>query len=170
MHSAYPVCAPAKGAIITGMYLILLYRKHEGFEKCGKVLVRSEKESRLNIPYYSSKLAEDIKPFAQILRENGYYCSNNAKRDYNFILRDEAWDESSNAASWEKRRNDQPFFSVFNFGITHESSIWNRDKEPLVVDPNQLKVPPLFPDDSISRHSMAVNYSNLVEMDKQIGK
>ena len=43
-------------------------------------------------------------------------------------------------------------------------------KEPLVVDPNQLKVPPLFPDDSISRHSMAVNYSNLVEMDKQIGE
>ena len=85
-------------------------------------------------------------------------------------MRDEAWDESSNAASWEKRRNDQPFFSVFNFGITHESSIWNRDKEPLVVDPNQLKVPPLFPDDSISRHSMAVNYSNLVEMDKQIGE
>ena len=171
MHSTYPVCAPARSAIITGMYPNSIGTGNmRALRNDGKVLVRSEKESRLNIPYYSSKLAEDIKPFTQILRENGYYCSNNAKRDYNFILRDEAWDESSNAASWEKRRNDQPFFSVFNFGITHESSIWNRDKEPLVVDPNQLKVPPLFPDDSISRHSMAVNYSNLVEMDKQIGE
>ena len=47
--------------------------------------------------------AEQIKPFTQILRENGYYCTNNSKRDYNFILREEAWDESSNEASWEKR-------------------------------------------------------------------
>jgi arylsulfatase A-like enzyme len=32
-----------------------------------------------------------------------------------------------------------------------------------------LKVPPIFPDDSISRHALAVNYSNLVEMDRQMG-
>ena len=30
--------------------------------------------------------------------------------------------------------------------------------------------PPVFPDDSIVRHSLAVNYSNLIEMDKQVGK
>ena len=91
------------------------------------------------------------------------------KRDYNFNLRDEAWDDSSNNASWEKREEGQPFFSIFNFNITHESEIWKRDKEKLKVDPNNLTVPPVFPDDSISRHALAVNYSNLVEMDKQMG-
>ena len=131
---------------------------------------RPETESSLEFPYYSSKLAEQIKPFTQILRENGYYCTNNSKRDYNFILREEAWDESSNQASWEKRNKDQPFFSVFNFGITHESSIWKRDKQVLKVNPNDLFVPPIFPDDSITRHALAVNYSNLVEMDKQMGE
>ena len=164
MHSTYPVCAPARSAIITGMYPNSIGTGNmRALKNDGKVSVRSEKESGLNLPYYSSKIAENIKPFTQILRENGYYCTNNAKRDYNFILRDEAWDESSNEASWEKRENNQPFFSVFNFNVTHESSMWQRDKEPLVVDPNELNVPPLFPNDSITRHSLAVNYSNLFE-------
>lgn len=132
--------------------------------------VRPDSESQLDFPYYSSKLAEAIKPFTQILRENGYYCTNNSKTDYNFKLTDQAWDESSNHASWENRKKDQPFFAVFNFGVTHESSIWNRDKKKLKVDPNILKVPPVFPDDSITRHALAVNYSNLIEMDIQMGK
>ena len=167
MNSSYPVCAPARSAIITGMYPNSIGTGNMRALK-GDTKKRSEKEASLGVPYYSSKLAENIKPFTQILRENGYYCTNNSKRDYNFNLRDEAWDESSNKASWEKRKDDQPFFSVFNFNVTHESAIWQRDKEELKVDPKNLKVPPVFPNDSISRHSLAVNYSNLVEMDRQM--
>tara|TARA_B100000809_G_C15087064_1_gene511850 strand:- start:61 stop:1458 length:1398 start_codon:yes stop_codon:yes gene_type:complete len=169
MNSPYPVCAPARSGIITGMYPNSIGTGNMRAYN-GKTKKRSEKEASLNVPYYSSKLAENIKPFTQILREKGYYCTNNSKRDYNFKLRDEAWDESSNDASWENRKNTQPFFSVFNFNVTHESSIWKRDKEELKVDPNNLTVPPIFPNDSISRHALAVNYSNLVEMDRQIGE
>ena len=169
MNSIYPVCAPARSAIITGMYPNSIGTGNMRAYN-GNRTDRPETESLLEFPYYSSKLAEQIKPFTQILRENGYYCTNNSKRDYNFILREEAWDESSNEASWEKRNKDQPFFSVFNFGVTHESAIWRRDKQVLKVNPNDLFVPPIFPDDSITRHSLAVNYSNLVEMDRQMGE
>ena len=169
MNSIYPVCAPARSAIITGMYPNSIGTGNMRAYN-GNRTDRPETESLLEFPYYSSKLAEQIKPFTQILRENGYYCTNNSKRDYNFILREEAWDESSNEASWEKRNKDQPFFSVFNFGVTHESAIWRRDKQVLKVNPNDLFVPPIFPDDSITRHALAVNYSNLVEMDKQMGE
>ena len=168
MNSPYPVCAPARSGIITGMYPNSIGTGNMR-ALSGNKNIRSEKEASLDVPYYSSKLAENIKPFTQILRDNGYYCTNNSKRDYNFKLRDEAWDESSNDASWEKRKDGQPFFSVFNFNVTHESEIWKRDKEELKVDPNNLTVPPVFPDDSISRHALAVNYSNLVEMDRQMG-
>ena len=169
MHSPYPVCAPARSAIITGMYPSSIGTGNQrAYHQKRKV--RPDSESQLDFPYYSSKLAEAIKPFTPILRENGYYCTNNSKTDYNFKLTDEAWDESSNHASWENRKKDQPFFAVFNFGVTHESSIWNRDKKKLKVDPNILKVPPVFPDDSITRHALAVNYSNLIEMDIQTGK
>ena len=169
MHSPYPVCAPARSAIITGMYPSSIGTGNQrAYHQKRKV--RPDSQSQLDFPYYSSKLAEAIKPFTQILRENGYYCTNNSKTDYNFKLTDEAWDESSNHASWENRKKDQPFFAVFNFGVTHESSIWNRDKKKLKVDPNILKVPPVFPDDSITRHALAVNYSNLIQMDIQMGK
>ena len=169
MHSPYPVCAPSRSAIITGMYPSSIGTgNHRAYHQKRKV--RPDSESELEFPYYSSRLAEAIKPFTQILRENGYYCTNNSKTDYNFKLRKEAWDESSKGASWEKRKKDQPFFAVFNFGVTHESSIWNRDKKKLKVDPNNLNVPPVFPDDSIARHALAVNYSNLIEMDIQMGK
>ena len=168
MNSPYPVCAPARSGIITGMYPSSIGTGNMRAHSDNRI-VRGKTEASLEIPYYSSKLAESITPFTQILIEEGYYCTNNSKRDYNFNLRDEAWDDSSNNASWEKREEGQPFFSIFNFNITHESEIWKRDKEKLKVDPNNLRVPPLFPDDSISRHALAVNYSNLVEMDKQMG-
>ena len=169
MNSPYPVCAPARSAIITGMYPNSIGTGNMRAYHYNRT-VRTDNESILGFPYYSSKLAEQIKPFTQILRENGYYTTNNSKMDYNFKLREDAWDESSKEASWEKRNKDQPFFSVFNFGVTHESQIWLRDKQELKVDPNGLSVPPFFPNDSLTRHALAVNYSNLVEMDKQMGE
>jgi len=169
MNSPYPVCAPARSAIITGMYPNSIGTGNMRAYHYNRT-VRTDNESILGFPYYSSKLAEQIKPFTQILRENGYYTTNNSKMDYNFKLREDAWDESSKEASWEKRNKDQPFFSVFNFGVTHESQIWLRDKQELKVDPNSLSVPPFFPNDSLTRHALAVNYSNLVEMDKQMGE
>ena len=169
MNSPYPVCAPARSGIITGMYPNSIGTGNMRAYSDNRA-ERSEKESLLEIPYYSSKLAERVKPFTQLLREEGYYCTNNSKRDYNFKLRDSAWDDSSKNASWNGRKEGQPFFSVFNFNITHESEIWKRDEAELKVNPENLIVPPMFPNDSISRHALAVNYSNLVEMDKQIGE
>ena len=83
MHSPYPVCAPARSAIITGMYPSSIGTGNQrAYHQKRKV--RPDSESQLGFPYYSSKLAEAIKPFTQILRENGYYCTNNSKTDYNF--------------------------------------------------------------------------------------
>ena len=169
MSSPYPVCAPARSSIITGMYPNSIGTGHMRAYHYNRE-VRPESENLLEFQYYSSKLAEQIKPFTQILRENGYYTTNNSKQDYNFKLTDDAWDESSREASWENRNKDQPFFSVFNFGVTHESQIWNRDKQELKVNPDNIIVPPIFPNDSIARHSLAVNYSNIIEMDRQMGE
>jgi arylsulfatase A-like enzyme len=103
------------------------------------------------------------------LRENNYYTTNNSKKDYNFKISENVWDESSNNADWSNRSQNQPFFSVFNFAITHESSIWRRDSDKLLVNPDDLYIPPFFPNDSLTRHSYAVNYSNLILVDRQIG-
>ena len=68
-------------------------------------------------------LPETIQCFPEYLRKIGYYCTNSSKTDYNFAVPKTAWDETSRKAHWRNRKPDQPFFSVFNYMLTHESRI-----------------------------------------------
>ena len=165
-YSPVPVCAPARSALISGLYPTSLgthnMRTYNSYKK--------ENEPSIGIPSYSPLVPEGVKMFPRYLRANGYYTSNNAKEDYNFKKTDGVWDESSPKAHWKNRKPNQPFFAVFNFGITHESQIWRQGDQPLLVDPETLPVPPIFPDSPEVRKDLAVNYSNLIRLDKQIGK
>ena len=173
MYATYPVCAPARSSIITGMYPNSIgthnmrAMHYDNYIRTGKIGERNTNEQALNIPRYSSSIAESIKTFPEILRENGYFTYNRSKGDYNYIISDSTWSESRSNIKISK--DDSPFFAVYNYNVTHESSMWKRDKIKLKVNPNKLNVPPIFPDDSIVRHSLAVNYSNLIEMDSQVG-
>lgn len=131
---------------------------------------KPENEPSIGIPSYSPIVPDNVRMFTEYLRAAGYYCTNNAKEDYNFKAPESAWDESSRFAHWKKRPKDTPFFSVFNFGITHESQIWNQANNPLLVNPNTVPVPPIFPDNEVVRKDLAINYSNLIRMDRQVGE
>ena len=77
--------------------------------------------------------------FTENLRKMGYYCSNNSKEDYNMEMSPLAWDESNKNAHWRNRNENQPFFSVFNFNITHESRIWGNYKKHSNDEIKELK-------------------------------
>ena len=49
-------------------------------------------------------------PFPFYLKQAGYYTTNSHKQDYNFILPEGVWDESSKKASYKNRKPGQPFF------------------------------------------------------------
>src|SRR5437899_635825 len=68
------VCAPSRSCLISGMYPSSLGSHHMRCQTTLPALVRC---------------------FTTHLREAGYYCSNNAKQDYNFVAPASAWDESS---------------------------------------------------------------------------
>lgn len=165
-YSPVPVCAPARSAIITGMYPSTLgthnMRTYNAYN--------DENQPSIGIPSYSPIPPEGVKMFTEYLRKSGYYCINNSKEDYNFKPTPVAWDESSKEADWDNRGQDQPFFAVFNFGISHESQVWVKGKDSLWVDPEVLKIPPYFPDNDSIRHDLAVNYSNLGRLDRQLGE
>ena len=109
--------------------------------------------------------------FSEILRSQGYYCTNNAKQDYQFIKTPTAWDENSRNAHWRKRPIGKPFFSIFNFGVTHESRIWAKSQDSLWVDYNlKVPVPPYLPDTEVGRRDIRRMYSNILEMDYQVGE
>ncbi len=82
-------------------------------------------------------LPDDIQLYPEVLREAGYFCTNNSKTDYNFAKESGGWNESSNKAHWRDRPSDDvPFFAVFNFTVSHESKIRVRPHE-LKHDPAQ---------------------------------
>ncbi len=164
-----PVCAPARSALITGMYPTTLgthnMRTYAPGRRDG-----DRPYAGLDIPSYSPVVPNGVKMFPEYLRKQGYYTANGPKEDYNFEKTDAAWNESSENRHWRKREVEQPFFAVFNFAVCHESQIWKRGKDSLFVNPAEVPVPPYFPDTETVRHDLAVNYSNLKRLDDQIGE
>ena len=119
------------------------------------------------------KIPSWLKGFPAFLREAGYFTSNNAKTDYNSpISINEAWNESSKTAHWKHRSPpSQPFFSVFNYGVTHESCLFPKKELPLTfppTDPARVRIPPYQPDTPEIRADWARYYDYMALLDSQI--
>lgn len=161
------VCAPSRNAIITGRY-----QTSNGGHNMRTLGMSANAIDAYpkGFKSYSAVLPENVLGYPQYLRQAGYYCSNNAKEDYQFVGPLTMWDESNKKAHWRNRKDkNQPFFSVFNIEVTHESQVWSRAREPLLVNPKDVEVPPYYPDDSISRKVIARFLTNVMVMDKQVG-
>jgi arylsulfatase A-like enzyme len=160
VFSVAGVCAPSRAGLITGMYPTSF----------GANNMRTLQNIAKEVPYYSVVPPPYVKTHSEYLRAAGYYCTNNVKTDYQFETPISAWDECSSEAHWRNRPKDKPFFAIFNFMITHESQIWSRNDEPLLVDPSKIKIPPIYPDTEIVRRDIARNYTNIMRMDEMVGK
>lgn len=172
------VCAPSRSCIITGMYPASIgtmnMRTARDVEGWGarKYDAKSDAVDVDGKPVrqYSAVVPEVVKCFTEYLRADGYYCTNNAKTDYQFAAPVTAWDENSNRATWKNCPAGTPFFSVFNHMVTHESRMWVNKHLPQTVSPASVPLPAYYPEDSIVRQDVARNYSNIELLDKQIGE
>ncbi len=150
-------CSPSRSCLITGVYPLRLGTHH----------MRS-----------NARLPEQVRGFPEYLREAGYYTSNNVKEDYNFTTPPSTWHESGNQAHWRKRAPGQPFFSVFNLMVTHQSQIFVDDARYRANtrrltpeqrrDPSKVPIPPIHPDTSEFRRDWARHYENVTAMDYQV--
>ena len=164
------VCAPNRSAIITGMYPTSYGAMHMRTISRTASIDKVTDPEALAIPVYEATPPPEVKCFTEFLRANGYFCTNNVKTDYQFHPPVTAWDENSREAHWRNRPEGMPFFSVFNFTVTHESQVWRRKDEPLTVDPEKVPVPPYYPDSPVIRKDIARHYSNIEVMDQQVGE
>lgn len=160
-----PVCSPARSCLITGMYATSLGTQHL--------------RSLFPIP-------ERFEGYPAYLRRAGYYCTNNEKTDYNTAgeqaLIAASWDECSSRAHWRKRPPGQPFFSVFNLMVSHQSraSVWPWTQFEAMAakalppaerhDPGRAPVPPYYPDTPLVRRTLARYYDCVTAMDKEVGR
>jgi uncharacterized sulfatase len=145
--SCAPVCAPARTALISGMYPSSLGALHM------RSLVAAPQGAVL---------------LPQLLHRAGYYCSNNSKEDYNIAPHGKVWDESSRKAHWRHRGDGQPFFAVFNSTASHESQIRTRLHRQL-TDPAKVRVPAYHPDAPEVRRDWAQYYDKVAKADADAG-
>ncbi|MHC4993571.1 MAG: sulfatase-like hydrolase/transferase [Planctomycetota bacterium] len=159
MYATAPVCSPARSCIITGVHAGSLGTQH----------------LRSSIPKPSQ-----VRCFTEYLREDGYYCTNNSKEDYQFKTPKAAWDESSKTAHWRNRPGNQPFFSVFNLTMTHQSKTRYTGQDlsqanaglpkKLRHDPAEAPLPPYYPDTPLVRENVAAYHNQISVMDQQVGQ
>ena len=152
-YATAPICAPARSCLITGMHATTLGTQH----------LRSE------IP-----VPDSLETLPEVLREHGYFCTNNSKTDYNFDPSG-MWDENSREAHWRHRLADQPFFSIFNLTVSHEGHANDYKKEDYTTlderhDPETIDLPPYFPDTPDMRGLWARYYDLITVMDQHAGK
>jgi len=148
-YSNAPVCAVARSTLLMGAYAPTMGTQHM--------------RSRHPVP-------SKFKPYVSYLREQGYYCTNNRKTDYNMQGDDKRhWDECSNEAHWKNRPEDAPFFAIFNLTVCHESSLFTqREMEPQRIDPEEIEVPPYLPDIPEMRVDLARYHDRITQMDQMV--
>ena len=115
LYSTSGVCAPSRAAIATGMYPSSIGANHMRTTSYTEVT---------GLPKYEAVPSSEVKMISELMRMNGYYCTNNYKTDYQFQAPVTAWDESSPYAHWRNKGKNQPFFAVVNFTETHESGLF----------------------------------------------
>ncbi|NWK94297.1 sulfatase [Sphingobium lactosutens] len=146
-YSNAPVCAPSRFAILTGVYP----------ESCAPA----------NHMRAVAHFPKEFRTYPELLRSAGYFCTNNAKTDYNCDVQPAAiWDRQGKDAHWRHAPTGQPFMAVFNHEMTHESRVFG----PVVgkVTPADVRVPPYLPDTPGIRQDYATYYNLMEKMDAQI--
>lgn len=160
------VCAPSRAAIITGMYQTFLGAQNMRVHRSNA----SANNYPVNFLEYEAVPPSYVKAFPEYLRAAGYYCTNNAKTDYQFQAPPTVWDESNKKAHYRNRPDKgQPFFSVFNIEATHEGQVKKLQASDLLVDPKDVQVPPYYPDTKLVRDNIARFLTNVMRMDQQAG-
>ena len=150
-----PVCSTARSSIISGCYGPRVFTQYH--------------RRSVKVP-----LPEGLNMFPWYLRQAGYYTTNNAKEDYNFIKGEGVWDESSGKASYRNRGEGQPFFHVQNYGNTHEGQLHfsreEMEQSPTVTSPADVPVFPIHPDTPLFRYTNAKYRALHMEVDRDMGK
>ena len=175
------VCAPSRAALAMGVP-----QQSIGAQQM-RVSSGVEREDGSRLPY-TAVPPSYVKAYPELLRQAGYYTTNNGKTDYQLAVDSyrggpfTIWDDSDAAHPWRGRAEGQPFFAMVNIMETHESWTFPLDLDPdahptaerlgaqlrealtgrpQVHDPANVVVPPFLPDTPLVREELAQMLDNI---------
>jgi len=170
VYATSPVCAPSRSAFMTGMYQT----------STGTHNMRSHREDDFRLP-------DGVRPVTHRLSEVGYYTANitrigerivgTGKLDLNFVNEGPLYDTDD----WSTLKANQPFFAMINtpeieYDIydrqtaSKERVEWVGEKNhPQIATPENVTVPPYYPDHEITRQELARYYNSVSGIDIRVG-
>ncbi|MFC1503986.1 discoidin domain-containing protein [Spirochaetota bacterium] len=151
-----PVCSPCRSASACGMYQTTLGCHHHRSQ-------RQENDGSGNTAYYDSyDVPSGIQLLPQIMRSNGYTTAIDGKTDYNFTTQWSMFD----GFSWTYREAGKPFFSMVQ--LMGGKDRWVSVPNP--VDPDNVTLPPYYPDHPVLRNDWARYLNSVMAFDIQVGQ
>ena len=184
IFTASGVCAPSRAALITGMHPSSITAQHMRSRSY------SWDDASGRTGYFATPPAH-VKAFPELLRAAGYYTTNNAKTDYQIGSPFTIWDENGPEAHWTNASAGQPFFAMYSQTATHESGLFDPNSiseayrssagalQALAQQraalsqrtrPEDVVVPPYYPDTPTVRADIARQYDNVQVMDAWVGE
>ncbi|MFT5304104.1 MAG: N-sulfoglucosamine sulfohydrolase, partial [Mariniblastus sp.] len=143
-----PVCSICRSAIITGANQIR-FGAHEHRSRRGK--------AELPLP-------EGMKTIPELMTEQGYFCFNVGKSDYNFEHSTvyQTIEKSNNKTPWRARKPDQPFFGQIQLkgGKINTKNFANK------TDRAAVTIPADYPQNDLYREVVAEHFDS-ARMDDQ---
>lgn len=170
VFSTSPVCAPSRSAFMTGMYQTTTDTHN----------MRSHREDEYRLP-------DGVRPLTHRLNDAGYFTANisnigarivgTGKLDLNFVNEGPIYDSED----WSVLKSNQPFFAMINTPEI-EYDIYDRQtasktrvewvgetEHPQIATPENVVVPPYYPDHKITRQEMARYYNSVSGIDIRVG-
>jgi len=170
VFSTSPVCAPSRSAFMTGMYQTTTDTHN----------MRSHREDDYQLP-------DGVRPVTHRLGDAGYFTANissigdrivgTGKLDLNFVNEGPLYDSDD----WSELKSNQPFFAMINtpeieYDIydrqtaSKERVEWVGEKDhPKIATPENVIVPPYYPDHDITRQELARYYNSVSGIDIRVG-
>ena len=160
------VCSATRSAIATGAMQTTLG-------------IHNHRSSRRRIPEEVIELPPGVKTVYQLIREAGYYVySNPGKDDFNFVFdRADLYDKTLKenmgftGPEWRNRTRGKPFFAQVQLRGGKNSGRFRStaNKRATPCDPNDVEVPPYYPDVPIIRQEIAHHYDCIRQTDDEVG-
>lgn len=158
------VCSPTRSALITGMYQTSI-GAHEHYSS---FRIWRGNEMEVWDPNHLG-----VRTLPEIFKAAGYYTFNEGKNHFNFVFSNEdlydhkgenGFKGAKDGSEWTGRGEDQPFFGQ----IQLTGGKYNNPAK--VVDPDEVSVPPYYPDVPVYREEIAHHYNTILEMDRILGE